>query len=780
MLRSAGRQRAPLSASLVPALRRVGVWTLQCAALCLMSRARLVGELAPFAPACMAAGLMCRFSPIAMLLGSALGSLMTGYTLLDLLPLISCALTGLFFLPLHLFSRRDRDGLYPMQDFLAGAMAGLSILLPGLMLSGGLMYNVLTAFLSGATAALLSPALISALGVRLHRRLLMPDEQLSLALLMLLALISLRAVPYAGGRLAVFAAVFFTLCLSSAGAGMGAMCGVACGAALALGGSDPFLGATLSLCGLLAGCVRMLPRPVSALTFCLGSLLTVSWGLGYTIGALETGPMLAGAAAYCLLPDKRLQKLRGWMQPMRPQANPERMAVRMRRSAGRQLEDLSEVFGELADGYHAEPALPGEQQLISSLRSALCEGCEGYAACWQGDQAQAGRLMCRLAAQALSGQAVTPAGELPPDLVRHCRRSTQIDRRLLPRLNALSDLRRQEVKRGEARGLLSRQFRQAQQQLMTLATRLKSPCCLDGQYASLAAAALDRAGLPVKELIAVVDDKFEIIAVLEGRVWSAAAARQAAALLTDELGIPLSPALSKGRVPGECELHLLQAPALTAAVGSASCSANPAQPCGDSSFARVLPDGRLLMAISDGMGNGERAAAESRKCISLLRKFVGAGIDREAALSAVNSLMMLRSGEDMFTTADLCVTDLHSGAAAFSKLGACSSYLLHEKRITKIPGGRLPLGVLDQVETEAFRAEVYPGDLIIMFSDGIADELRAGDAEWLEKQLPSVRRMSPEQAAQRLMELALERKGSVHDDMTVIAARILARPIRKI
>lgn len=779
MIKSAEQRRASLSDLLRRIPTRLLQWTLQGIVVCLFSRARLVGELAPFAPACMSAGLMCRWSPWAMLLGSAVGSLTSGRTSLDLAPLISCALVELFFITLRLFVRRDHDGIYPMQDFLASCMSGASVLLPGLLFSGGIAYNLITAALSGTVAALLAPSLISAMGVRPRRRLLMPDEQLSLALFLLLMLISLRAVPYAGERLSTAAAVFATLCLSSTGAGMGAMCGVACGSALSLGGSDPFLGATLSLCGLLAGCVRALPRPVAALTFMLGSLLTISWGLGYTIGALEFGPMLAGSAIYCLLPIKFLRKIRGWTQPTRPQADPERMAIRMRRSAGRRLEELSEVFGELADGYHEEPSLPNDRQLIASLRSALCDGCESYAACWQGESAQAGRLLCRLIAQAISGRPITPTGELPPDLLRHCRRSAQIDRRLLPPLRELAEQRRQELRRGESRGLLSRQFRQAQNQLMSLATRMKSPCCLDEQYASLAASALDRAGLPVSELIVVVDDAFEIIAVPADGVWSASAARRAAALLSDELGIPFSPALNRGRIPDECELRLLQAPALTASIGSASRPSTPGQPCGDSFFARVLPDGRLLIALSDGMGSGESAAAESRRCVSLLRKFVCAGLDRESALNAANSLLMLRSGEDMFATVDLCVVDLRTGSAAFSKLGACSSYLLREKRVIKISGGRLPLGVLDRVEAETRREELYPGDMIVMFSDGIADELRDGEIEWLEEQLPALRRLTPEQAADRLLSLSAARRSGTPDDMTVVTARILARPIRK-
>lgn len=761
-------------------LRKIPFWAFQALSLALLSRARLVGELAPFAPACMAAGFMNGWNPAAMLLGCALGCLPDGQSVLNLLPLISCALVAVQALALKAARRFLRGGRqFPAMDFLTGIIAGISLLLPGLWLAEGILYNITTACLSGAVAALLAPALTSALGIAPGRKLLMPDEQLSLSLLILLSLISLRATPYFGRQLATCSAVLVALAGSGMGAGGGALFGIAAGTALTLGGSDPFIGSSLGLCGLLAGCVRALPRPCAALAFAAGNLLTVSWGLGYTIGAVDWLPLAAAALLYCLLPTPWLKRIQGWMTPVRPHADPERLAVRMRRSAARRLEEIGEVFGELADGYDGETALPGEGQLIEAMRGCLCEGCERYEACWRGDQAQAGRLLCRLAAETVSGKEVTPISELPPDLVRHCRRSSQIDRRLTPFLTELARTRRQEVRHGEARSLLSRQFRQTSRLLNGLSTQMKAPLCLDREYAMLARAALERARLPVQDLLAVVDDRLEITAVLSDGVWNAASARHAAALLTDELGIPLSPVLSKGRVPGEVELRLVQAPALTAEIGASCRACREDFACGDSHLARVLPDGRLIAAISDGMGNGEKAAAESARCVSLLRKFVCAGIDRDAALSAVNSLLMMRGGEDMFATADLCVVDLHSGEACFSKLGACGSFVLQEKGVTRIPGGRLPLGILEQVEPAVKKLEVHPGDMIIMVSDGVADDLREGQAEWLAAQMEGLRHLKPSEAARRLTDLAASRDGGeARDDMTVVAMRILARPIR--
>lgn len=741
----------------------------------LMTRARLLGELSPFAPACMAAGMTGGWNAGAMLMGCALGA--AGGEI-DAYPFVSCAAVWIFLFAARLMEKR-RPRIGEMRDFLSGAAAGLGALLPGLILSGGIPYNIMTGALSAAVSMLLAPALISGMGVRMNRKRLMPEEQLSLSLLLMMGLIGLRGAPYAGRFLSSFAAVVLALAFSGAGSGMGALAGLAAGAALTLGGSDPFMGSALGVCGLLAGCVKSGPRLGAALAFVLGNMLTVSWGIGYSTGAVEAWPLLAGCAAYCLLPAELLRRLHGWMRGSFPHADAEDIAVRMRRKAGRRLNEISEIFGELADGYGEEQTLPGEQQIISSVRHALCDGCEGYAACWMGEEPRAGRLMCRMAAEALAGKEITPARELPPDLIRHCRRSGQIDRRAVPLLTALAQERRTALKRGEARGLIGRQFREAQRLLDSLSTQMKSGVCVNREYADLVHAALDRAGISAREITAILDDRLEIVCVLKDKLWDTASAQRAAALLSDELGVPFSPILTRGQAADECELRLRQAPALTAAFASSCCAAQEGEACGDSHIVRILPDGRLIAALSDGMGQGESAAAESRRCVSLLRKFVSAGVDRDAALSAVNSLLMMKSGEDIFATADLCVVDLYSGVASVSKLGACSSYIVSERGVRVIAGGRLPLGVLDRVEPASEKIEVHPGDLMIMISDGIADELKEGQSEEMKKELRRMRHMRPEAAAEHLIEWAKARDaGKERDDMTVIAARILARRIR--
>jgi stage II sporulation protein E len=214
---------------------------------------------------------------------------------------------------------------------------------------------------------------------------------------------------------------------------------------------------------------------------------------------------------------------------------------------------------------------------------------------------------------------------------------------------------------------------------------------------------------------------------------------------------------------------------------SACCHSRQAgTPCGDSHMIRPLEGERLLMMISDGMGSGEDAARESAQTLRLLGQFLEADVDRELALETVNELMLARTDSDMFATVDMCVIDLAAGTAEFLKLAACRSVIVRKEEILIIEGGRLPLGILDQVEPAMEKREVHPGDLMIMISDGVADGMKDGQEEALKKRLARVRHMRPEEAANDLIDWARKRdEGKERDDMTVIAVRILARRIRR-
>lgn len=751
-------------------LKRALTYGLQAALMAVLCSSRLMSELSPFACACFAAALDAGWPCWFMLGGCLVHALIARGSLASLAALLGCALIAALHHPAsllikRLMKRRSQTGL---TECTQSALATLGTLLPGLIFSHALPFNVLTACLSAAIAALLAPSIAPALTLRpLSRRRYLTEERLAAALYMLMLLIALGSSPFFGVFFAQCAAVLVTLLCASQGIGLGAAGGAACGAALALGTGLAPAGSALALSGLLAGCTHMLPRPAGAIALLAGNALALTQGIGFTPGRIDTLPLLLGGALYCALPQS-LMDAAARLLKTGPAAQSDMLPAR--RTLSRQLERLSHVFETLADGYAAEAALPGEGELIARLRREMCADCPDYRRCWEGDHPEAGRLMCRLLSEALSGR-IIPLCERSPELIRHCRRSAQIDRRVGPILLEVSERCRTLRQRGDMKSVVSGQLRQSAAFLSEMSLSVAAGRDIDPDMTHAAAAALEKIGCSVQSVCAVREPRPEITAVLRTGCWTDALAQAAAQALGQALCCPLAPL----KPFSQALMRFRAAPRLHIRAGVSITALQSGQPCGDSIHIGLLPDGRLLAVLSDGMGSGERAAAESRRTVRLIRTFLEAGLDSLRSLEAINALLQLQSGE-LFATVDLCLIDLQSGQASLSKLGACSSLLIHNGRARTLPGGHLPIGILEKITPGEERFTLQPGDTLILCSDGIADDLREGQMQWLSETALSACAQPPQIMAQTLRQAALSRQGGTpDDDMSLVVMRIERR-----
>jgi stage II sporulation protein E len=341
-------------------------------------------------------------------------------------------------------------------------------------------------------------------------------------------------------------------------------------------------------------------------------------------------------------------------------------------------------------------------------------------------------------------------------------------------LKEFSAERKSAQARGQAASIMGKQFRQAETLLMSASGALAAPVKVDGGLSRQAVAALDREAIKTREVLALrasSGGSVTITAVKREGVWRPGEAKRAADRLTKELGLPLrAPVLPDGGVSSE--LCFFQAPRYTATVGFVSRAKESTQPSGDSHLAAGLSGGRVLMMLSDGMGTGVSAARESRAAVRLIRRFLAAEVEHALAFDSVNQLLMLLGGEDMFATVDLCVLDLNACTAAFSKLGGCDSLVLRKGEAIRVEGGRLPMGILENVTPASAHLRLQPGDTVLMMTDGLMDPARDGETAWLEQAALCLTNEPPQALCEELARLALDRQGQARDDITVMAARI--------
>ena len=194
--------------------------------------------------------------------------------------------------------------------------------------------------------------------------------------------------------------------------------------------------------------------------------------------------------------------------------------------------------------------------------------------------------------------------------------------------------------------------------------------------------------------------------------------------------------------------------------------------CGDTLVSFQREDGVWCLLLADGMGSGEGARKESALTCRLLRQFLEAGIEPEAALKTLNSAMALRGAETgSFTTIDLCTFDPTAGEAAFYKYGAAPSYLKKGGSVRRVTGGSLPAGLRGTpAAPDVTTVHLEPGSFAVMISDGVADP---GRDEWLLDLLAGWEGEDPQVLAGLILTESIRRE-HLADDCGI---QVLYRPV---
>lgn len=208
-------------------------------------------------------------------------------------------------------------------------------------------------------------------------------------------------------------------------------------------------------------------------------------------------------------------------------------------------------------------------------------------------------------------------------------------------------------------------------------------------------------------------------------------------------------------------------------IGVSRASKGGAPVSGDTVLHRQLDESLLVAALSDGMGAGPRAAQESRVTVDMLERLLEAGFPPDVAVRTINSILLLRSADEVFATLDLMLLRLDTGEADFLKTGAAPSFIRRGNRVSVVKSSSLPAGILTQIEVPLTRHLLKPGDLLVMVTDGLLSDLGETQvAEFLQR-FP---RQEPQLVAEALLNLALEgRQGKPADDVTVLAV-LLTHP----
>ncbi len=191
---------------------------------------------------------------------------------------------------------------------------------------------------------------------------------------------------------------------------------------------------------------------------------------------------------------------------------------------------------------------------------------------------------------------------------------------------------------------------------------------------------------------------------------------------------------------------------------------------GDTARCFECEDGRFFSLLSDGMGRGREAKEVSLLVADTLSRTLEHFTPSATLVKILNHLIARRSTE-CSATVDLFSLDLISGEAAFLKGGAAASYIKRGASLFRIRSKTAPLGLMKTLDAERIRAEIRDGDVVVMLSDGVSQNVE--DTPWLIELLSSPAGDDLDAFAGKIIEAAGKHRPAP-DDMTVIVTKITA------
>jgi len=157
-----------------------------------------------------------------------------------------------------------------------------------------------------------------------------------------------------------------------------------------------------------------------------------------------------------------------------------------------------------------------------------------------------------------------------------------------------------------------------------------------------------------------------------------------------------------------------------------------------------LPNGRLGIVVADVCDKGAGAALYMALGWTLIRTYATEYPGQpEMVLSAVNRRIINDTETDNFITVFYGILDLVTGTMVYCNAGHCGPYLisgLNNNNIRRLNNTGVPLGVFGDENWEQGCVQLAPGDVLVLYTDGIIEAENAqGEFLGMEQLLDSVR-----------------------------------------
>jgi sigma-B regulation protein RsbU (phosphoserine phosphatase) len=141
-------------------------------------------------------------------------------------------------------------------------------------------------------------------------------------------------------------------------------------------------------------------------------------------------------------------------------------------------------------------------------------------------------------------------------------------------------------------------------------------------------------------------------------------------------------------------------------------------------FYDILPlaDGRVLLALGDVAGKGSPAALLMALLLAMMRTLVDEGFQDAELATRLNAQIVKHAPRSRFVTLFVAALNPATGALVYVNAGQ-NPPLLRRGNGTyeRLRAGGMALGMFENATYAAGRVDLAPGDVLVMYSDGITE-----------------------------------------------------------
>ncbi|WP_085993729.1 stage II sporulation protein E [Oceanobacillus senegalensis] len=584
----------------------------------------------------------------------------------------------------------------------------------------------------------------------------------------------------------IFSRYFVLLFAFVGGAAIGSTVGVVAGLILSLANvANLYQMSLLAFSGLLGGLLKEGKKIGVSIGLMVGTFLIGIYGT-----SIELIPSITESAIaiilFFLTPATWVSKISRYIPGTEEYSNEqERYLQKVRNVTAKRVEQFSGVFGALAKSFDTTDAYALDETenrketdyFLSQVTERSCQSCFMKDRCWQKEFDTTYSLMEEMKEDFADG--MYPNHKVMREFENHCVKSKKV-----------LGVMKEEITFFEANRKLKQQVLESKR---LVADQLHGVSEVMGDFAKEILKERQNHEIQENQIIealtnmGIETDKLDIFSLEKGSVdiemttsfydYHGEGTKLIAPVLSEILNemIVVKQEEISPFPNGTSYLAFGSAREFVVSTGAANAAKGGGFISGDSYTTIELGAGKYAMAISDGMGNGQRAREESVETLRLLQQILQTGIPEKVAIKSINSILSLRTTDEMFATLDLAVIDLHDAFVQFLKIGSTPSFIKRGEDVIKVEASNLPIGIIQEFDVDIVSEQLLSEDLLIMMSDGIFDgPVHVENTDiWMKRKLREMATDDPQEIADLLLEEVIRAKsGEIDDDMTVLVAKV--------